>query len=120
MTAAFAAGELSYSKVRAVVRVITPESEGELVELARTATAAQLEKIVRATVVAMSDPATQGDLRAAYLSVDDHGMGTTTARLPIEQHAIVEQAIDKALPDENDSAESLAARRADALVLICE
>jgi hypothetical protein len=45
--AAFAAGELSYAKVRALTRVATAESEEELLELARHATAAQLEWMVR-------------------------------------------------------------------------
>src|SRR5205807_3147745 len=45
LRAAFASGELSYSKARAVVRVATPETEATLVEWARHATAAQLERI---------------------------------------------------------------------------
>ena len=44
----FAHGELSYAKVRAVTRVATPESEQELLELARICTASQLERAVRA------------------------------------------------------------------------
>jgi Domain of unknown function (DUF222) len=43
---AFAWGELSYSKVRALTRVATAESEAELLELARHATAAQLERLI--------------------------------------------------------------------------
>ena len=46
--ASFARGELSYAKVRALTRVATAESEGELLELARVCTAAQLERSVRA------------------------------------------------------------------------
>jgi hypothetical protein len=45
--ALFAEGRLSYSKVRALTRVADRDSEGELIELARQATAAQLERIVR-------------------------------------------------------------------------
>ena len=41
-------GELSYSKVRALTRVAEPDSEEELVGLARYLTAAQLERAVRA------------------------------------------------------------------------
>lgn len=47
---AFAKGELSYSKVRAITRIACPENEAELVELARHATASQVERI--GTVVA--------------------------------------------------------------------
>ena len=43
---AFAGGELSYSKVRAITRVGNPATEATLVEWARYATAAQLERIV--------------------------------------------------------------------------
>src|SRR5437868_15018510 len=46
--AAFAHGVLSYAKVRALTRVATAESEGELLELAGVLTAAQLERTVRA------------------------------------------------------------------------
>lgn len=45
--AEFEAGRLSYSKVRAITRIATPETEGLLVTWATTATAAQLERIVR-------------------------------------------------------------------------
>jgi hypothetical protein len=44
---AFARGELSYAKVRALTRVATPENECRLLELAREATGAQLERICR-------------------------------------------------------------------------
>jgi hypothetical protein len=44
--AAFARGELSYSKVRALTRVEAVEREEELVALALVSTAAQLERIV--------------------------------------------------------------------------
>jgi hypothetical protein len=40
-------GELSYSKVRALLRVATPENEALLLDHARLMTAAQLEKLCR-------------------------------------------------------------------------
>jgi hypothetical protein len=45
---AFAAGAVSYSKVRAITRVVTPDTEVGLVGMARNATAAQIERIVAA------------------------------------------------------------------------
>ena len=45
---AFSAGQLSFSKVRALTRVAEPVSEGRLLELARHATAAQLERMLGA------------------------------------------------------------------------
>jgi hypothetical protein len=44
---AFARGELSYSKVRPLTRVATERTEADLVELARHATAGQLERMLR-------------------------------------------------------------------------
>ncbi|MBD0863895.1 DUF222 domain-containing protein [Gordonia sp. zg691] len=46
--AAFAHGRLTYSKVRALTRIATPEREQELVNLALSCTAGQLERAVRA------------------------------------------------------------------------
>jgi len=47
VTREFGAGKLSYSKVRALTRIATPENEADLVELAEHATAAQVERVVR-------------------------------------------------------------------------
>jgi hypothetical protein len=44
---AFRRGRISYSKVRALTRVANPENEAFLLEMARSSTAAQLEKICR-------------------------------------------------------------------------
>lgn len=46
--AAFGKGELTYSKVRAITRVATPEREPELLNVATSATAEQVERVVRA------------------------------------------------------------------------
>jgi Domain of unknown function (DUF222) len=46
--AAFARGELSYAKVRALTRVADAESEAELIGLAGVLTAAQLERAISA------------------------------------------------------------------------
>ncbi|GAB90642.1 hypothetical protein GORHZ_113_00230 [Gordonia rhizosphera NBRC 16068] len=43
----FATGRLTYSKARALTRVATPEREAELVNFARSASATQVEKLVR-------------------------------------------------------------------------
>lgn len=54
---AFERGELSYSKVRALARVATPENEDDLVELARNATASQLDRVVSASIAAATPAA---------------------------------------------------------------
>ena len=43
----FITGELSYSKVRAITRVATPETEADIVMIGRHATGAQLEKLAQ-------------------------------------------------------------------------
>jgi hypothetical protein len=48
LAAVLARGELSYSKVRALTRVATPETEERLLEVGRAGTAAHVERIVRA------------------------------------------------------------------------
>ena len=48
ITGEFAAGKLSYSKVRALTRVATPANEADLAMIAEHATAAQVERTVRA------------------------------------------------------------------------
>jgi hypothetical protein len=44
---AFAGGEISYSKIRALTRVAAPETEEELLGIARAGTAVHVERIVR-------------------------------------------------------------------------
>ena len=44
---AMASSELSFSKVRAITRVATPDNESELLEFARAGSAANLERLVR-------------------------------------------------------------------------
>ncbi len=132
--AAFAAGELSYSKVRALVRVATPMTEGELVELARHATAAHLERIVRAyrgvrrreELEAANDRHARRFLRCEW---DDDGSLVIRGRLSPEDGALVVAALEAAqdaarVPEEGVSAEMPAdprrASMADALVVMAE
>ena len=46
-SSAFASGQLSFSKVRALTRIANGANEAELLELAHHATAAQIEQLVR-------------------------------------------------------------------------
>jgi hypothetical protein len=60
-------------------------------------------------------------MRSLHFSVDDDGLGTTKVRLPIDQHAIVEHAIDAAVKSMDVPAGTpLAQVRADALARVCE
>jgi len=97
----FAAGEFSYSKVRAITRVATPENEATLVNIARYATAAQLEVAVRAyrrvrrqeeNALAMQGFAQ----RYLQWQWDEDGMLSLRARLPAEDGAVFLQALHAA------------------------
>ncbi|MCU1375378.1 MAG: endonuclease [Actinomycetia bacterium] len=125
-TEAFERGELSYSKVKALTRIASPENEGELVPFARTATAAQLDRTIHAYLA--STRAADARLQEAKLtsSLDAEGMGVLRVLLPPEQLAVVDAAIEEALkvtPTKEcgpAGPHSIAERRAAALVTICE
>lgn len=96
---AFSTGELSYSKVRAITRIATPETETLLVEWARCATAAQLEKIVRGVRrMRRIEEAAEEGVRYARRSVqwfyDEDGMLVIRARLPAEDGKVVVEALE--------------------------
>lgn len=109
--AEFAAGQLSYSKVRALTRFITPGNETDTVVVARHATAAQLERIARAHGAACraADPdRARAALDASHVSflTNDDGTITITARVPADVGIRAIKAIDHAatgLPRAPDS-----------------
>jgi hypothetical protein len=121
---AFSCGELSYCKVRALARVALPATEAGLVEIARHATGAQLEKLVRCYAGALA--ATLGtaqsvqDQRYLKWSWNDDGSLRVEARLPAAEGGLLVKALeafDREPQEEDDHVASpAAARRADALV----
>jgi Domain of unknown function (DUF222)/HNH endonuclease len=94
---AFACGELSYAKVRALTRVAEPESEEELLELARAMTAAQLERSMRALL-----RVTTGEARTLHENAelttfwDDDGSLVIHGRLAPEDGALFLRALQHA------------------------
>lgn len=130
ISAEFAAGRLSYSKVRAITRVATAEDEADLVTFARDATAAMLERFVRGyrgALARSTDAAVAAhDARRLSFHTDyDDGSLVISARLPPEVGAIVVEALSAAceVVDASiagDSAESPEQRRADALGVLAE
>jgi hypothetical protein len=98
--AAFARGELSFSKVRALTRFATPEREREDVELARQTTAAQLERIAGSFVAACRNADPDPVRRALDNSLIFHasnadGVTTTiTLRVPNDLAASALGAIE--------------------------
>lgn len=129
---AFSEGQLSYSKVRALTRAARPETETELLQLAREATTAQLERIVRAyrLVVGPAEAKAAKDRhleRSARWYWDDDGSLVFTARLEPEDGAALVAALELARTasapapaDAGDSAElsPRAATSADALAAV--
>jgi hypothetical protein len=129
-------GELSYSKVRAITRVATPENEAELLEFAKAGTASHVEKLVRAwRRVDRIGELEQENLRRAsrylHAHTDEDGMVVLRARLEPEVGAALLKGIEAASEvlyrqnQEGEGAEvevvvSAEQRRADALGLVAE
>jgi hypothetical protein len=109
---AFASGDLSYSKVRAITRVATSENEGLLVALADKVTANHLEKLVSryqpVPDVELPPEAEEADVpsgegneesarehaREMFWFQDENGMWVIHARLPPEQGHLVVKALE--------------------------
>lgn len=98
--AAMAAGELSYSKARAITRVATTATEAELVDMAMRSTAAHLEKICR-LYRAHGGPRDPRKLRAdRYVRTreTDDGMVQITLQLQPDEAERVMRAIESSKP----------------------
>jgi hypothetical protein len=126
-------GEVSYSKVRAMLRVATSDNEVLLLEHAKLMTASQLEKLCRKYSVVLrhgQDPHPQGDEQRRYVRRRDteDGMVKIDAVLHPEEAEVVWAMLDHAAaqlarerdhhpaPPGRDSAESGAALRPHATV----
>lgn len=92
----FRRGELSYSKVRAITRIATPQIEAELVEMARFATAAQLERLVRGYRRSVSLESAAAAHRDRYLAHewDEDGSLCIRGRLAPEDGALFLKALE--------------------------
>ena len=97
----FARGEISYSKVRALTRVATPEDEEELLDLARNATTDQLERIVRAYrgALPLEDARRAHRDRFMQWSWEPDGSLSFSGRLPGEEAARFMRALEAARDD---------------------
>ena len=129
VAAAMARGQLSYSKVRALTRVASPATEARLLAVALCATAAQVERLVRAwrRVDRDAQPDAEQVLlasRALSMHMDEDGMVVLRGRLPPEAGAVLLRAVEAALEQVPASADggapTIAQRRADALGLVAE
>jgi hypothetical protein len=99
VAAAFAAGCISYSKVRAVTRIAEPDDAIDWVDLARHSSAAQLEKIVRGVRRARANEAAEADPETAAWKLrtrtryDDNGNFTLTISGPAQYLPVVQAGI---------------------------
>lgn len=144
---AFRAGRVSYSKVRAMTRVATPQNEDVLLNVALHGTASHVERQVRLyrqvrrreALEAANDRHAN---RALSCHVDDSGYWVIRGRLAPEQGALVAQALQAAMdedfaerrgepaavaqerehgrPCDQRRTEPVAQRRADALVRVAQ
>ncbi|MDW3220918.1 MAG: DUF222 domain-containing protein [Acidimicrobiales bacterium] len=78
---AFSAGELSYSKVRAITRVACGEDDADWVEQARHATGAQLDRLVSAVIRSLDEDDPRGALERRRCVRGDGNRGTGTLRI---------------------------------------
>ena len=122
---AFACGELSYAKVRALARVAEADNEEELLELARHLTASQLERAVRAYRQVTAKEA--DDLHAlayAGFTWDADGSLIVRAQLAPEDGALFVRALeasrDRLQEAERGSAEPRRPTAAEALVAMAD
>ncbi len=98
---ALADGTISYTKVRALTRVATPEREAELLEFARASSAAKLERTLRMWKKLSRDEeltAEQARHRSRTFSVfvDGDGMYVVKGRLEPEVGAVLMRAVEAA------------------------
>lgn len=134
---AMSKGKLSYSKVRALTRVATPETEAVLLNVALHGTVHHVELLVRKyrrvlEVEELSREARQQAKRGLGYQYDTDGGLVITLRMPAEAGTLFLKAIDAALPEVEPVADcedslhvsaetsSLSMRRADAVAVIAE
>ena len=105
ISAAFASGELSYSKVRALTRVAQPASEAELVDFALRNPARHVAE--RCRELRMATPASAGIAERAWAGRSlrlrrdpDRDSVSVTVELPLAAGELLEKALDKARDDE--------------------
>ncbi|MFY9891026.1 MAG: DUF222 domain-containing protein, partial [Streptosporangiaceae bacterium] len=98
--AEFAAGRMSYAKVRARTRIGTPETEAGLADLAGPMTAAQLERFAAAhRKVSRAEDERAREMRRVSWRTEEDGQLTMTVRLPAVDGAVLLQALRAAADD---------------------
>jgi 5-methylcytosine-specific restriction endonuclease McrA len=100
ITGEFAAGRLSYSKVRALTRIADPVTEAGLTEMALPMTASQLDRFARAhRQVTDKEEGKAAAFRRLSWRVEDDGMLAGTFRLPPLEGQVLLKALRAATGD---------------------
>ena len=100
ITAEFAAGRMSYAKVRALTRIATVATEADLAEIAGPMTAAQCERFAAAHRKASdNEELASWATRRVSVHVAEDGSVTISAKLPAADGAVVLQALRAAAGD---------------------
>ncbi len=112
-------GKVSYSKMRAITRVATAESEDDLLNVALSGTAAHVEKIVRAwrcvdRETEQAEDRRRHETRSLRTWVDEGGMVVVRGRLSPEVGAVVRRALEAACDQARGEDTPVAAGGADA------
>lgn len=109
---AMARGALSYSKVRALTRVATPETEETLLMIALHGTAHHVEAVVRGfrraqQAIELDREARQHANRGLTISYDDDGACRLVVRLPAEEGALVLNVLQRMVNGEDPAGEDV-------------
>jgi len=125
LSAAMGRGEISYSNVRAITRVATPENEHFFLQIAPHGTAHHVETLVRAYRRAEEQELSREQQQQLHREVryywDIDGSLALRARLPADVGALVLKALEAAVPETPPiDKPSWSHRRADALAVIVE
>ncbi|HEY6423567.1 MAG TPA: DUF222 domain-containing protein [Pseudonocardiaceae bacterium] len=114
VAAAFGTGRISYAKVRAITRIATPQTEGDLLEVALAGTASHVERVVRlARAAGAGSAAAVTARRSVSWDWAEDGSLLLRARLPAEQGALLLATLEAFLepaPEAADAAPDSAER----------
>ena len=127
---AMKSGQLSYTKVRTMTRVATPETEATLLKYAQSTSAARLEWLARGWKMASRDGELAAEevrhrCRAFSVAIDADGMYVVRGRLEPEVGAVLMRAIEAAgdalyRGEDAEARPRNRQRRADAAGLVAE
>jgi hypothetical protein len=110
----FAAGRMSYSKVRELTRIATPDTDADLAEMTTPMTASQVERFARAHHRCNQDQRPSEPRRALRWRTDpDNGEMSISIQLPPADGAVVLQALRAAIGDLDHPHEITADQRPD-------